>query len=134
MQGDGVQDESFLRSLEDGTLLPQEFGHRSHLRAGFLYLARHDFPSACVAMKRAITAFAERIGKASLYHETLTIAFLALIAERRAEEPDDIDFERFIGKYPELEDLNYFRRYYPLGTLDTPESRRTFVLPRARSD
>jgi len=129
-----MNDDVFLASLEDGSLSPQDFGHRAHLRAGFLYLRRHDFPSACVAMKRAITGFAGRIGKASLYHETLTIAFLALLAERRADEPQDIDFEVFMSRYPELEDLNYFRRYYPAGTLDSPESRQTFILPRPRFD
>ena len=129
-----MDDHVFLASLEDGSLPPQAFGHRAHLRAGFLYLQRHDFPSACVAMKRAITGFAERLGKASLYHETLTVAFLALMAERQADEPQDIDFETFMARYPELEDLKYFQRYYPAGTLDSPESRHTFVVPRPRVD
>jgi hypothetical protein len=129
-----MQDELFLEALESGSLAPQDFDHRAHLRAGFLYLGRHDFPAACVAMKNAIVGFATRHGKASLYHETLTVAYLALLAERRSDEPVDINFDDFLARYPELEDFAYFRRYYPAGSLDTPESRRTFLLPRPRID
>jgi hypothetical protein len=125
-------DTDFLARLEAGTLPPAEFDHRGHLRAGFLYLRRHDFPGACVAMKRAIQAFAASLGKATLYHETLTIAYLALIAERLAEEPAELGFEAFLERYPELLRVDYFRRYYPAGELDTAEARATFVLPRPR--
>lgn len=127
-------DQDFLEALEAGTLPPAEFSHRAHVRAGFLYLRRHDFPSACVAMKATIQAFAARLGKSTLYHETLTIAYLALIAERLAEEPQALGFDAFIERYPELLSLDYFRRYYPAGTLDVPEARATFVLPRPRGD
>jgi hypothetical protein len=125
-------DQTFLEALERATLPPVEFTHRAHLRAGFLYLRRHDFPGACVAMKRAIRAFSARLGKATLYHETMTIAYLALIAERLAEEPAGLGFDAFIERYPELLSIDYFRRYYPAGSLDSPEARATFVLPRPR--
>ena len=125
-------DLDFLTRLEAGTLPPAEFGHRGHLRAGFLYLRRHDFPGACVAMKRAIQRFAAALGKGALYHETLTVAYLALIAERLAEEPPELEFDAFLARYPELASRDYFRRYYPAGELDTPEARATFVLPRPR--
>lgn len=125
-------DAEFLAALESARLPAALFDHRGHLRAAFLYLKREDFPGACVAMKRAIRGFAASHGKAGLYHETLTIAYLALIAERLAEEPPGIAFDAFLRRYPELEDRAYFERYYPRGTLDAPETRRTFVLPRPR--
>jgi hypothetical protein len=125
-------DARFLERLEAGTLPPAEFDHRGHLRAGFLYLRREDFPGACVAMKRAIQSFAARLGKTTLYHETLTVAYLALIAERLAEEPLELGFSAFIARYPELTSRDYFERYYPRGSLDRPEAKATFVLPRPR--
>lgn len=127
-----ANDAAFLVALESAKLPPSCFGHRGHLRAAFLYLRREDFPGACVAMKRAIQAFAASLGKGGLYHETLTIAYLALIAERLAEEPADLGFDDFLRRYPELEDRAYLERYYPRGSLDAPETRRTFVLPRPR--
>jgi hypothetical protein len=130
--GVSADDDRFIQRLEAGTLPPVEFGHRGHLRAGFLYLRRHDFPGACVAMKRAIQVFAATVGKATLYHETLTIAYLALIAERLFEEPAALPFEAFIERYPELANREYFERYYPRGTLDLAEARATFILPRPR--
>lgn len=125
-------DSDFLARLEAGTLPAADFDHRGHLRAGFLFLRRHDFPGACVAMKRAIQRFAALLGKANLYHETVTVAYLALLAERLAEEPAGLSFDDFLGRYPELTSGEYFRRYYPAGELDTPEARATFVLPRPR--
>ncbi len=127
-----LDDEAFLRALEATTLPPAAFDHRGHLRAGFLYLRRHDFPGACVAMKNAVRGFARSLGKDGLYHETLTVAYLALIAERLVEEAPDLSFERFLDRYPELTSRDYFERYYPRGTLDTLEARATFVLPRPR--
>jgi hypothetical protein len=129
MQRDDAQ---FIEELEAGTLPPAEFDHRGHLRAGFLYLRRHDFPGACVAMKRAIQVFAATLGKATLYHETLTVAYLALIAERLAEEPAELGWNAFIERYPELASREYFERYYPRGSIDRPEAKATFILPRPR--
>jgi hypothetical protein len=126
------QDLDFLARLEAGSLPPAEFDHRGHLKAGFLYLRRHDFPGACVAMKRSIQRFAAALGKRTLYHETVTVAYLALIAERLAEEPAELDFDAFLARYPELTSAEYFRRYYPAGELESPEARATFVLPRPR--
>lgn len=128
----GLEDEAFLAALEAGTLPPAEFGHRGHLKAGFLYLRRHDFPGACVAMKRAIRSFAATLGKTGLYHETVTVAYLALVAERLVEEPPELGFERFLERYPELLSHEFFERYYPRGVLDDPGSKATFVLPRPR--
>ena len=128
----GLEDEAFLAALEAGKLPPAEFGHRGHLKAGFLYLRRHDFPGACVAMKRAIRSFAATLGKTSLYHETVTVAYLALVAERLVEEPPELGFERFLERYPELLSQEFFERYYPRGVLDDPGSKATFVLPRPR--
>lgn len=125
-------DADFLAALEKGTLPPAEFGHRGHLRAGYLYLSRHDFPGAVVAMKRAIQSFAAALGKSTLYHETVTVAYLALLAERRFEEAVELPFERFLERYPELASREYFERYYPRGELDSPEARATFILPRPR--
>ena len=127
-----ASDQDFLAALEGTTLPAAEFTHRAHVRAGFLYLHRHDFPGACVAMKRAIQGFAASLGKATLYHETMTIAYLALIAERLADEPPGIAFDAFMERYPELLSMEYFRSYYPAGELDAPEARATFVLPRPR--
>ena len=128
----GSGDGEFLAALEAGTLPPERFDHRGHLRAAFLYLGRHDFPGACVAMKQAIRRFAAALGKADLYHETVTIAYLALIAERLIEEPAKLDFAAFLERYPELASREYFERYYPRGVLDAPETKATFVLPRPR--
>ena len=84
-------------------------------------------------MKRSIQSFAAVLGKLTLYHETMTIAYLALIAERLADEPRELDFDAFLARYPELLSGAYLRRYYPAGELDAAETRATFILPRPRA-
>ena len=85
-----MRDDDFLMALENGALPLAAFDHRAHVRAGYLYLTRHGFGGAIQRFSSTLKAFAARHGKDGLYHETITVAFLALINEHVAasEAPD----------------------------------------------
>ena len=70
--------DELIRQLEDCTLPPAALDHRAHVQAGFAYLQRHGYAGALSAMATALSRFAGHHGKAGLYHETITAAFLAL--------------------------------------------------------
>ena len=57
------------------------FPHREHVRMAFEMLRRHDFPAAVWLFSRALRAMAARAGKPQAFNQTVTIAFLSLIAE-----------------------------------------------------
>ncbi|HEV2286029.1 MAG TPA: hypothetical protein VGR80_08300, partial [Steroidobacteraceae bacterium] len=78
MQPDCPDLERFVRGETDAARFP----HREHLRMAFEMLARHDFPESVLHYSRALRAMTARAGKPEAFHQTVTIAFLALIAER----------------------------------------------------
>lgn len=127
-----MTDDAFLAALED-TLLPDAaFRHRDHLRAAYLYLRRDGFAEAVANMSTALRRFAASRGKAERYHETMTIAFLALINEKLAEAGDSGSFEAFLARHPEISKRDVLQRYYRPETLASETARRCFVLePRA---
>lgn len=130
--------DELIAGLEDCTLPAAAFNHRAHVQAGFAYLQRHGYAGALGAMAQALRKFAAHHGKAGLYHETITVAFLALIHERMAEDlfseggsdPHALDWESFAARHPDLFDGALLARYYSKDMLRTDLARRCFVLPR----
>ena len=125
-------DDEFLAALEDGSLPPAAFDHRAHVRAGYLYLTRHGLGGAIERFATSLKAFAARHGKAGLYHETITVAFLALINERIAAGAAT-DWEGFIDGNADLLDRQALQRFYAPQELFSAEARRVFRLPRGRA-
>ncbi|MBL8687888.1 MAG: hypothetical protein JNL04_02265 [Rhodospirillaceae bacterium] len=127
-----MTDEEFLAALEDTSLPDSDFRHPDHLRAAYLYLRRDGFTQAVANMSAALRGFAASRGKAERYHETVTIAFLALINERLASSGDPGSFDAFIARHPEIAERDLLSRYYRPETLASENARRSFVLePRA---
>jgi hypothetical protein len=122
-----MTDDDFLAALEAGQLQPEQFSHAAHLRAAYCYLQREPFLEACIAMRNSLKAFAARIGKPGLYHETVTIAFMSLVAERMAGG-DAGGSAAFVAQHPELQDKALMRRYYAPAVLESELARRCFVL------
>jgi len=114
----------FLRGNTDAST----FRHADHIRMAFEILRRHDFPDAAAAFARSLKQIAARAGTPAKYHETITMAFLSLIAERSANVRYT-GFESFIEDNCDLLDASILRRWYAPGRLASGIARRTFVLP-----
>jgi uncharacterized protein YaeQ len=116
--------ERFLR----GELDAARFPHREHVRMAFELLQRHDFAETALHFSRALRAMAQRAGKPQAFHQTVTIAFLSLIAERMESEPAG-DFATFAERNPDLLDKAALARWYRPERLASESARRTFLLP-----
>lgn len=135
--------EELIRQLEDCSLPTASFDHRAHVQAGFAYLQRFGYAGALAAMANALRRFAAHHGKAGLYHETVTAAFLALIHERMADDllarggaielavARGLDWEDFAARHPDLFTPDLLGRYYAKETLRSELARHCFVLPKA---
>lgn len=126
-----MDDHSFEREVRGGQFPLNEFNHRAHLRFAFILLRRLPFLEACIAMRDALKTFAVRAGKPNLYHETITIAFMSVVAERLAEllpKGDDLDCDAFLAANPDLSDRGLLHRYYPPDLLASPRARSRFIL------
>jgi hypothetical protein len=124
-----MTDEEFLAALESCHLPAAQFNHAAHVRLGYLYLRQQKFPHALSRMSTAICRFAESIGKSTLYHETITVAFMALIHERLYQRGDAGGWDGFARANPDLLHKDALLSLYPQAVLDSAEARARFVLP-----
>jgi hypothetical protein len=123
-----MTDAEFLAALESGTLAEGEFNHAGHVRAAWLYLRKNPFPDALVKMSGALRNYAVAHGKPERYHETITVAYLALINERLQLGGDGGDWRGFLQQNHELLDRRLLTHYYRPETLASPAARRVFIL------
>jgi hypothetical protein len=123
-----MTDAELIARLEDGTLPESEFRHAAHVRAAYIHLRESGFAGAIERMGAAIRGYAAARGKAGLYHETITVAFLVLINERLRLSGDGSGWVGFAAAHPELLDRACLTRYYRPETLATPRARQVFVL------
>ena len=123
-----MNDDQFILNLQAGHVAPEQFNHRAHLRAAFIFLKQTPFLEACIAMRDTLKNFAARIGKADLYHETITLSLMSLMAERM-ENCAHASFDEFIQAHPELCEQAPLSRYYSAATLASTQARKHFILP-----
>lgn len=116
--------ERFVRGEWD----PAAFQHRDHVRMGFEMLQRYTFDEAVFRFSTALRAMTAAAGKPQAFNQTVTIAFLSLIAER-LEAGNHVDFDSFAALNPELLDKSTLSDRYRPERLATDLARRTFLLP-----
>jgi hypothetical protein len=125
MHPDCPQLTRFLR----GEIDPAHFPHREHVRIAFEMLRRLDFAETVWQFSRTLRAMATKAGRPQAFNQTITIAFLALIAERmQSGQPGD--FSAFEREHAEVFDKNALARWYPAERLATEAARRIFLLPQ----
>jgi hypothetical protein len=127
-----MNDEDFLLALESCELPEQDFGHAAHVRAAYLYLQTGDFAAALERTRRSIRNYASRLGKPDRYHETITVAYVALIQQHMCERGHSGGWNGFARDNPELLNKNLLQEFYPAEQLSSDAARKIFLLPRAR--
>lgn len=118
-----------LAALEEGMLDLAKFPHRAHLRLAFHMLSRHAFGEAVSRFSSALKLLTAKVGKPGVYHETMTVAYLAVISERRARGGSP-RWEEFIAANADLLEKGCLLRWYRAEELQSELARTTFVLPR----
>lgn len=122
-----MDDEALLAAFLAGEIDNRGFAHADHVRVAFALLQRQAFPDAVATFCASLKALVARAGHPEAYHETITIAFLALIAERMAEGPGGYD--AFAAANPDLFSKSVLERWYAPDRLASAQARRTFLLP-----
>lgn len=125
-----MTDAEFLQALESTTLPPSEFSHAGHVRAAYLYLrAATDFPTALANIARSIRRYATALGQPGRYHETITVAYAALINQHMALHGSARDWRDFAASNPALLDKQLLNRFFGPDVLGSELARRVFILP-----
>lgn len=125
-----MTDDEFLTALERCELAAEAFTHAAHVRAGYGYLCAGGFDAALGRVRSAIQRYAAHLGKPDKYHETITVAYLALIHERLSEGGDAGGWAGFRERNPDLLERNLLLRHYRRTELDSDLAQRIFILPR----
>ena len=128
-----MTDHEFLQALESCALPESQFGHAAHVRAAYLYLRQADFVGALDRMRRAIRNYATHHGKPDRYHETITVAYVALIQQHLCERGPSDGWESFMRDNPELLDPDLLARFYSREQIESAIARKIFLLPRSTS-
>ena len=119
-----------LHRFVDTTLPAGDFHHEQHVQVAWLFVQKYGMPEALGEFAAAIRRFADAKGATGLYHETITWAFLLLIAERQAQSGART-WEEFAVAHPDLLVWrpSILERYYSKELLASDLARRTFLMP-----
>lgn len=120
--------EEELAAFERGTLDPALFPHREHVRFAYEMLARQSFGETLIRFSRGLEFFARKAGKPNLYHETITVAFLAVINEHRLTT-NHSSWADFIAQNEDLLEKDALLRWYSKEQLQSALARKIFCLP-----
>jgi hypothetical protein len=124
-----LTDLEVVRAFEACELSNESFHHHDHIRLAWIYLQRYTELEARHHIAQAIRKFAAHHGKSDKYHETVTLAWLRLVANGIARMPSESTFEQLTSALPELLDKRTIEKFYSSASLASDAARTTWVEP-----
>ena len=125
-------DDAFVEAIEAGRYPHDRFRHADHVRLAWIHVRRSGEEEAARRMRAAIRAFAQGAGVPRKYHETVTTAWVRLVAAAVALSPRIDDFARFAGAHPWLLEKDALLAFYSRERLMGEEARAGWVEPDLR--
>jgi hypothetical protein len=120
----GIGDEEFLAAFHSCELPASSFRHGDHLRLAWLLLHRKPFAEALTLVREGIRRYAEHLGVPHLYHETITMAWVKLLATHH-----EATFAEFIAANEYRVNRELLHRFWTPGLLDSAAARSCWVPP-----
>ena len=122
-----LSDEEFLEAFHSCRLLNSEFRHADHLRLAWLHLHRDPIEIALAKVREGIQNFAAYHGAAHLYHETITTAWVRLLATHH-----EGSFAEFLRENEERLNKELLHRFWSPEVLVGEDARAQWVAPDRR--
>ena len=119
-----VGDDEFLKQFTNCTLPASSFRHGDHLRLAWLLLHRKPFDEALSLVRESIQRYAVHLGVPQLYHETITTAWVKLLATH-----DEASFKEFIARNEHRLNLGLLHRFWTPAALESDAARLGWVPP-----
>ena len=124
-----MTDEELVAAFESTALPADQFTHIAHVRVAWWYIAHASLPDALPRFATALRRFADSKGASGKYHETVTVAWMLIIADRLSAHPLS-DWTEFAEANPDLfGNPSVLGKYYRVETLASERARRGFVMP-----
>jgi len=119
-----LTDEEFLAGFERCELPLSAFRHGDHLRFAWLCVHRASLDDALERVRKGIRQFAAHYGVAYIFHETITAAWVKLLATH-----GERSFEEFITTNEYRLNLELLHRFWTPQVLQSEAARRGWVNP-----
>ncbi len=138
---DGLDDAALLSAFHACTIPNEQWTHRRHVRVAYLLLRDAGFAEASAGFTAGLRRLnaANRVPESPSrgYHETITRAWLALVAAAVRSEAgtaaEDCGSDRasdaFLDRHPALLDPRLLGRHYSHDRLFSPEAKSAWVPP-----
>jgi hypothetical protein len=117
-------DDEFLEAFHSCCLRTSEFRHADHLRLAWLHLEREPFDTALDRVRSGIQAFAKHHNLGGLYHETITTAWVHLLATH-----EERSFDEFLAANESRLSSSLLHRFWSPEKLASGEARNSWVPP-----
>jgi len=119
-----LSDSEFLAAFQTCSLPPACFRHADHLRLAWLCVHQHPLDVATEHVRNGIQAYAKHLGQPKLYHETITVAWVRLIASH--SEPS---FDEFLRLNEHRLNGELLHRFWSPERLQSEMARKEWVAP-----
>ena len=120
--------ERLVAAFEACTLPRPQWTHAAHLRVAAFYLARNPFEQALARVRSGIQRYNAAHGSDG-YHETITVAFVRLVADRRGRH-QGVGLEALVRRIEvELGDSACLLRHYSRERLLSADAKAHWVEP-----
>ena len=117
-----------FRHMEAGTLHTCDFSHEAHIGVAYQALEAYPFFDALAVFAKGIHAAAAASGAEDKFHATVTLAFMSLIAERRANGTYR-DAADFVDRNQDLRSKDVLDRWYSADLLGRDLARSVALMP-----
>ena len=122
-------DEAFRLAFERGEIPNDAFHHRDHLSLAWIYLRELEPDAAAVRVTDGIRRYAEYHAAGARYHETLSRAWVRIVALAVAETPGAGAFDELLSLRPHLLDKKLPLKHYSAATLWGKIARERWIEP-----
>lgn len=125
-----ANDLEFVDEFESGSIAPQNFGHREHLRMAYTLLAMLPTQEAQSRVRRSLKRFIRQNGiPLSKYSETLTKAWLLAVHHFMKNSTATRSCDEFLELNPLLLDPEIMLSHYSKSRLFSESAKSRFIEP-----
>ena len=124
-----LSDAALVEEFESCRLPTAQFHHADHIRLAWIYLRQMNGAEAALRIEQSIRRYAAHNNIPHLYHQTITLAWMRLVAAALRATPRGTSFFDFAAQHPELFEVQRLNQYYTRELLDSLRARREWVEP-----
>jgi hypothetical protein len=124
-----IGEDEFVAAVEESRDANAEFRHSDHIRLAWIYVRKYGERQAEERIAETIRRFAISQGHERKYHETLTRAWLRLVAAALRLTPRAAAFDEFVDKHGWLLDRSALSAFYSGMRLSSEAARRGWADP-----